>query len=259
MKAIILAAGKGGRLLPLTADKPKCMVKLFTKTILEHQIEIFKSCGINEIIVITGYLSDQIKIPNLKYYQNKKYDSTNMLETLFCAKKELNDNIIISYGDIIFEKKVLEQLIHSKDDISVIVDKNWKEYWKIRSTNLLNDTESLKLDENGYITSIGQKISTLNEVQGQYIGLMKFQNQGPKIICDFYEKCKNASILGNPLHPTLPFEKSYMTDFLNGLIKEDVKLKAIFIHNGWLELDTLNDYDVYNKLYQKNLLKFFKP
>ena len=259
MKAIILAAGKGERLLPLTKDNPKCMVKLFNKTILERQIEIFRNCGINEIIVITGYLSERINICNLKYYQNKKYDSTNMLETLFCAKKELHDDIIISYGDIIFEKKILEQLLNSKDDISIIVDKNWEEYWKIRSTNPLEDTESLKLDKNGYITSIGQKVSNLKEVEGQYIGLMKFQNKGPKIICDFYEKCKKESTLSNPLHATLPFEKSFMTDFLYGLIKENVKLKAIFIHNGWLELDTLNDYNVYNKLYQKKLLHFYKP
>ncbi len=259
MKAIILAAGKGERLMPLTKDNPKCMVKLFNKTILERQIEIFRSCGINEIIVITGYLSERINIPNLKYYQNKKYDSTNMLETLFCAKKELTDEFIISYGDIVFEREILEKLIDSKDSISIIVDKNWEEYWKIRSANPLDDTESLKLDENRYITSIGQKVSNLNEVEGQYIGLMKFQNESPKIICDFYEKCKNASVKSNPLHATLSFEKSFMTDFLYGLIKENVKLKAVFIHNGWLELDTLNDYHVYDELYQKNLLHFYTP
>ena len=245
--------------MPLTKDKPKCMVKLFNKTILERQIEIFRSCNINEIIVITGYLSEQIKIPNLKYYQNKKYDSTNMLETLFCAKKEISDDIIISYGDIIFEREILQKLIDSKEDISIIIDKNWEEYWKIRSNNPLDDTESLKLDKNGYITSIGQKVSNLNEVEGQYIGLMKFQNEGPKIISDFYEKCKKISIESNPLHATLPFEKSFMTDFLYGLIKEKVKLKAIFVHNGWLELDTLDDYDVYEKLYQKKLLHFYTP
>lgn len=258
MKAIILAAGKGERLLPLTKDKPKCMIQLFGKTILERQVETFRSCGINEIIVVRGYLSNKINISNLKYYRNDKYSSTNMLETLFCAKNELNDNVIVSYGDIVFDKNVLKQLIDSKDDISVVIDQNWKEYWTIRNDNPLNDIESLKL-ENGYITSIGQKVSNLNDVEGQYIGLMKFQNQGVKILCDFYEKCKNKSKSGNLLHPTLPFEKSYITDFLHGLINEGFKLKAVFIHNGWLELDTFNDYIIYNNMYEKNSLKFFKP
>ena len=86
MKAIILAAGEGKRLRPLTNDRPKAMVKLFGMTLLERQINTFKNCGINDIIVVGGYKDEIINFPNIKKYKNVDYDSTNMVETLFCAK-----------------------------------------------------------------------------------------------------------------------------------------------------------------------------
>ena len=105
MNAIILAAGKGERLRPLTNKIPKCMVKLFDKTLLEYQIDVFKSCNINDVTVVTGYESDKIKIDGINFLHNQNYDTTNMVETLFCAEEKLSENVIISYGDIIYEKQ----------------------------------------------------------------------------------------------------------------------------------------------------------
>ena len=222
MKAIILAAGEGKRLRPLTNNTPKCMVNLFGKSLLQWQIETFRSCQIDDISVVTGYRSELINLPRLKIFQNKKFETTNMVESLFCASQELSEQTIVSYGDIIFEKKVLDKLIQSKADFSVIVDKNWKRYWEIRFDNPLNDAESLKIDTDDNITSIGKKTQKIDEIEGQYIGLMKF-----------------------------------MTDFLQGLINDGCKLKAVEIENGWLELDTINDYNKYTELYSKNKLSEF--
>ena len=122
-----------------------------------------------------------------------------MLESFSCAFKKLSDSTIVSYGDIIFEKKILEKLIQSKDDISVVVDQNWEKYWKIRFDNPLSDAESLKLNDENYITSIGQNVKNSSEIQGQYIGLMKFQNNGILQVKKFYKnaKIRNSSIFDN--------------------------------------------------------------
>jgi len=260
MKAIILAAGEGRRLRPLTNNIPKTMVKLFNMSLLERQIEIFQKCGINDIVVVGGYKNEKINIKNIKQYRNENYDSTNMIETLFCADDELFGSTIISYGDIIFEKSVLQSLINSNEDLSVIVDKNWEKFWSIRFTNPLEDAESLKLDDNDNILELGQNVKNINEIQGQYIGLMKFQNEGIEVIKEFYKKTKEISKNNkNPLNKNLPFEQSYMTDFIQGLINDGHKIKAILIKSGWLELDTINDFEIYNKLYRENnLSEFFK-
>ena len=258
MKAIILAAGEGKRLRPLTNNTPKCLVNLFGKSLLQWQIETFRSCQIDDISVVTGYRSKLVDLPGLKFFQNKKFETTNMVESLFCASQELSEQTIVSYGDIIFEKKVLDKLIQSKADFSVIVDKNWKRYWEIRFDNPLNDAESLKIDTDDNITSIGKKTQKIDEIEGQYIGLMKFQNAGLEKIKKFYEKIKSQSTNNsNPLNPLISFQQSFMTDFLQGLINDGCKLKAVEIENGWLELDTINDYNKYTELYSKNKLSEF--
>ena len=262
MNAIILAAGEGKRLHPLTLTKPKCMVELFGKPILERQLSIFKKCGIDDICIVTGFKSELINYPNVDYIKNPNFMKTNMLESLFCASKKFTESTIVSYGDILFEQQVLKKLIDSKSDFSIIIDKQWEKYWKIRSNNPLTDLESLRHDDMQNITSIGQKVSDLNEIQGQYIGLMKFQNNAIKIIKSFYAKSKETfeSTNLNPLNSSLSFENSYMTDFLQGLINYGQKLKAISIENSWLELDNIDDYKLYtNKNLEKQILEFYDP
>lgn len=253
-KAIILAAGEGKRLRPLTQNCPKAMVKLFGKSILERQIETFYACNISDISVVKGYLAAKINFPNVTYFVNSKYSSTNMVETLFCAREKLTDKVIISYGDIIFEKKILENLIDSQNDCSVIIDLDWEKLWKIRFSDPLDDAESLQFDENYIITEIGQK-TKLKKIMGQYIGLIKFQGEGLTFLKKFYDKCKDeARKSSNPLNNKLPFEESFMTDLLQNMIEAEFSIKAVPINHGWLELDSKNDYDTYNRLYQENTL-----
>lgn len=255
MKVIILAAGSGTRLSPLTDNRPKCMVELFGKSLLQWQLEVYKKLGITDISIVTGYKHHLIEFENIKMYHNSNFETTNMVETLFCAEKDFSEDVIISYGDIVFETDVLKKLIESKDEFSIVVDKNWKKYWEIRNENPLEDAESLKIDKNGNIITIGQKVSDISEIQAQYIGLMKFQGKATSIIKNFYHKMKEQSKNGkNPLNVELPFEKSYMTDLLFGLIKEGIKFHAIQIQNGWLELDTKKDYDVYNLMGKNEII-----
>jgi len=257
MKAIILAAGEGKRLRPLTNNKPKCMVELFNKSLLEHQINIFNGCGINEISIVTGYKGEVIDFDNIEYFKNPNFKITNMVETLFCAEPNLKNNVIVSYGDIIFEKKVLEKLIKSEYDISLIVDLNWKKYWNERFENPLDDAESLVQDSDGFIRDIGQKTSNFKNIQGQYIGLMKFQNEGVNFLKNFYKKAKLDSVEKNVLNPNLPFSQSYMTDLLQGMIHSGCDIMGISISGGWLELDSIDDYQLYTKKYFDGTLSDF--
>jgi L-glutamine-phosphate cytidylyltransferase len=252
-----LAAGEGKRLRPLTDDTPKCMVKLLGKSLLERQIATYHSCGVDDITVVTGYKNNKINFDGINVVQNVKFDTTNMVETLFCARQNISHSTIISYGDIIFQKNILEELVKSTHDISVVIDLDWKKYWELRFDNPLDDAESLIIDSNGFITDIGQKTQDLSNIQAQYIGLMKFQNNGIKNLLNFYDKTKNNSTKVNPLNPNIPFEKSYLTDLLQGLIKSGYKIKAIPIRNGWLELDSMNDYNIYEEKFSHDELSVF--
>lgn len=127
MKLIILAAGQGQRLRPLTDNKPKCMVEFRGKAIISHILEVAKSFTLNKIIIIDGYkkevLESFLSKENITFYTNSNFDNTNMVNTLFYSKDEFDDDIIISYSDIIYKKDVFEKIFNSTSDFSVIVDK----------------------------------------------------------------------------------------------------------------------------------------
>jgi L-glutamine-phosphate cytidylyltransferase len=259
LKVIILAAGEGKRLRPLTENIPKCMVNFFGKSILKRQIDIFKNLDISDISVVTGYCDNKIDLDNITKFKNKNFMTTNMVESLFTAEEKLDDSVIVSYGDIIFEPNIIQSLIDSRHDISIVVDKNWKDLWNVRFENPLDDAESLKIDNRGYISDIGQNTKNIEDIEGQFIGLIKIQGDGLKILKSSYEKFREQAIKENknPLNPNVSFEKSYMTDFLQGLIKDNHKLTPVFVNNGWLELDSMKDYEIYNKMFKnKKILEF---
>ena len=157
--------------------------------------------------------------------------------------------------DIIYEKNTLQKLIESEQKIGVVIDKKWEMYWNKRFENPLDDVESLKIDTKGNIIEIGQKTNNLNEIQGQYIGLMKFNSEWTKKLLDFYQRCREKSEKGgNPLNPKIEFKKSYFTDLLQGLVTDGNELKPIFVNGGWLEFDTIDDFELYEKMIENNSL-----
>ena len=130
---IILAAGQGTRLRPLTTNKPKCMVEYNQKPIIEYILEASSGYGFRNVVIVNGYkkevLEDHLKNRNINFITNEDYDKTNMVSTLFCAKDFMDEDLIISYADIVYKKEILDKLIASKDDFSVVVDKDWRKLW----------------------------------------------------------------------------------------------------------------------------------
>ena len=259
MKAIILAAGQGIRLLPLTKNIPKAMLDFAGKTILERIIETFGNCGINDISVVTGHKGETINFPKIEYFRNNRFAETNMLESLFCAKEKIDDSLIISYADIIFENSILMKLIESTDDISLLIDKEWEKVWKMRVGDPFKDAnEVVVLDQDNFIQKIGHKVHKIEQVDGYFVGLIKVQNRGVEFFKKFYEKSKALSTKNhNPLNPNLTFEKSRLVDLIQGLINEGYKVKAVPIEKGWLEFDTIKDFELYNKMVNDNTLSNF--
>ena len=167
MNVIILAAGMGSRLRPLTNDKPKCMIKLLDQTLIERQIKIFHSYGINDITIVTGYKSKVVDIPDVNYVNNVNYETTNMNESLFRALKPSNSSVLVTYGDIVFEPKIVQQMLEITNDIRLAVRINWKEHYQNRTMHPLSEAENV-LIENGRILEIRKNIS--KSLENQQIG-----------------------------------------------------------------------------------------
>lgn len=253
MKVIILAAGQGTRLRPLTDNCPKCMVEVNGKSIIERQIETMHTCGIreNDITIISGYcgnvLKDKFKNTEINFIENAEFKTTNMVYSLMCARNLMEevDDILISYGDIIYNEKVLNKILDSEYDISVVVDDGWYEYWSSRCENPLDDAETLMYDEYDCLTEIGQKTDNIKKVQSQYIGLMRYRKEGLNAMLSIAAEAERRSVIKEKLWSTeRMYENMYMTDLLQGLIEEGNKLHAVHINRGWYEVDNYEDLKI---------------
>lgn len=253
MKVIILAAGQGTRLRPLTDDRPKCMVEINGRSILERQLDTMRACGIqdSDITIVAGYRGDVLQNKfadtEISIIVNENYETTNMVCSLMCARNlmETQEDILISYGDIIYNETVLKKILTSEEPGSVIVDDGWYSYWLERCENPLDDAETLIFDENDYLIEIGQKTTELEKVQSQYIGLMRFRREGLKAMLDLAKEAEERTEKGCSLwRTTRNYQKMYMTDLLQGLIDEGNKLKAVHIERGWYEIDDCEDLKV---------------
>ena len=242
MKAIILAAGKGSRLRPLTDNYPKCMMEFQGKTIINNILDTFKICGINDVIVVTGYkneiLEEHLKEYRIRFIHNKDYVTTNMVYSLFCAEKEMDDDLIISYADIVFTPKVLKLLIQNNGKFVVTIDEKWRELWESRMDDPLKDAETMKMDDNGIIVEIGKKPRSYDEIQGQYIGLFKISKSIMKNVRNFYHSLDES--VYDDKHD---YQNMYMTSFIQLVIERLMSVKAQIIQRGWLEFDTIEDYE----------------
>lgn len=261
MKAIIIAGGKGTRLGKYTKNLPKCMINFLGMSLIERQIRTFNSCGINEIIVLKGYLSHKINVNGItRSYQDPLWVK-NMVNALLAAEeelKDLDDDIIVSYGDIIFDKETLKKVINCNKDICITADDNWKEYWKGRFNGKLEDVESLQIGKDGDIIELGTPDCPVEDCHARYVGLIKFSKKGVGILKEIYHKNKEKYWnRDDKWLNSKSFRQAYMTDMLQAIINSGYKIWPVRINGGWLEFDTEEDYENAIKWAEKGTLKNF--
>lgn len=236
LKAIILAAGEGTRLRPYTLDRPKCLVEVDGLSLLDRQLAVLATEAIHPIVLIGGYRVEMLKRPGIELRINPRYAETNMVWTLFCAEDDLEGDVLLCYGDIVYSREILQALLRSKADIAVAIDHDWESYWRARNENPLDDAETLKMAADGRILEIGQKPKSLAEIEGQYMGLIKFSAKGTQLLKTMFHDANLAGVLrGKTL------EKAYVTDLLQAMVDLDYRLDAVSVHGGWVEVDTVND------------------
>ncbi len=249
--AIILAAGQGTRLRPITNDKPKCLTPLKGKTLLARQVAVLQSAGITDITVVGGYRIDQIRALGYQCLENTAYESTNMVSTLFCAEAKMTgqEDLLICYGDIIYQPDNLHTLLNTEAEIALMIDKEWRRLWELRLENPLEDAETLKLGDDGAVLELGKKPQRYDEIQGQYTGLIKISQAKVKDFVNFFHQLpKDQNYDGQD------FDNMYMTSFLQQLIDTGWQVKAAEVSNGWLEIDSVDDLETYQSLEEQGKL-----
>lgn len=241
-RAIVIAAGLGSRMKEYTESRPKCLLEFGEKTLLERQLEAYRSCGIEDIALVRGYKKDAINYDGLVYYDNDEYENNNILNSLFYAEEALNGHVIAAYSDILFESHVVSRLLESKHDISIVVDIDWRGYYVDRRDHPIEEAENVVFDADNNVLEIGKILTGKNDVHGEFIGMIKLTPRGADVFKRHFHRAKEL-YWDKPFQRAEVFQKAYLTDMIQEMVDLGVPIHCVIIERGWKEIDTIEDYE----------------
>ena len=232
MKTIILAAGRGSRLGERTKDRPKCMCTLQGRTLLDRCMETLEKAGVApaDIGIVTGYRSEMFTVPGV----------TNMFWSLTMAREWLGQEpCIVCYSDVVFSPGAFQALAGSSAPLAITYYTGYWDLWSRRMEDPLADLETFRLSEEGRLLEIGKKPRGRDEIQGQFMGLLRFTPE-------------SWAWVEEPMAKTV--EKLDMTTLLQELLQREYPVQAISTSDLWLECDSEQDILVYEREFSKELM-----
>ena len=250
MKAIFIAAGEGSRLENLTKDLPKPLVEINGKSIIERQITLLRKNNVNDIIVVTGYKKEKFTFKNIKYIHNPNFREQEQTGSLMVARSEIVGDILIMFGDILFEETILQQMLNSKCDIVIAIDKNWEKSYEERPDNPKSEADKvlIKDDKVIQISAKNIKINDNDNNIGELLGLMKLSPKGSKILIEQYKKLENSHV--GKFHDAPSFKKAKFVDILQELLSLGITITPVSIIGKWCEIDTKHDLEIAKKMFK---------
>jgi len=249
MKVIIIAAGSSTRLAKETSDIPKGLLKINDKSIIEIQLELFQKNQLSDITIITGPNKQKFELKNVNYIQDYKFQDHDVLGSLMAAKPIINNDILTSYSDIIFDEKILKSMIEFTGDIGLAVDLDWEKNYVNRDQHPKSEAENVLINGNE-ILEIRKNILECkkNEKIGECLGLMKLSRKGSKVFLDKYSELE-VSHQGK-FHNSPSLEKALVSDMLQELIDSKINVEPIYISGKWCEIDTPQDLEIARKKFE---------
>ncbi len=246
MKAVILAAGIGKRLRPITEKLPKCLIEIGKKTLLEHSLGALKEHGINDVIMVVGFYKDSIKQKfgntyngiNITYVNNKEHSSTGSMYSFSKTKNLINSNVLLLESDLLYDKKAIKILLDSKFKDAILV------------ANPINSGDDVYIctNEKKEITNLGKNIPEEDKKHaiGALVGISKYSKE---FLLKLFKKAEQ-DYSNNELnyhYEESVFATSRLGNPIYAVLCKDLK---------WIEIDNENDLkrakeEIYPKLKNK--------
>ncbi len=239
MRCIVIAAGMGSRLEHYTDERPKCMVQVGGRSILDHQLEALAASGVDDIHIVRGYLAERLVVPGATYWLNAQYRENNILHSLFCAEEAMEGSFLTTYSDIVYGSPVVEALMASPHDISLVVDRRWHKAYVGREDHPVEQAELVEADGD-VVRRVGKWVDDTNTV-GEFIGLAKFSERGGEILKQVWREVRASHGDDEPFGHASMFRKAYLADLFNAIIERGHDVHRVAIDGGWREIDTVED------------------
>jgi choline kinase len=242
MRVIVIGAGRGKRLMPTTADVPKCFAEVTGRRLLDWALDAFAANGLNRVCFIGGYQIEKVRqqYPQFEIRHNRDWEHNNILASLFCAEDLMDEGFICCYSDVLFTPDIIARLAACPDDMVLGVDTAWLERYAERTDHPPDDAEKVTV-ANGCITRIHRQMSE-REAHGEYIGVAKFSAAGAARLREHYH-CARTKYAGRPWREARVFEKAYKILLFQEMIEHGVRFSHVDTPGGYIEVDTQQDFD----------------
>lgn len=238
MRAVILAAGRGSRMGAVGDVRPKCLVELRGKTLLGRQIASLRGGGVDEIGIVRGYRPELIAVPGTTCFENPRWAETNMVASLATAAEWLRAGpVIVSYADIFYRRDLVRQLAAAAGDLVITYDRMWQTLWSRRFADPLSDAETFRLDASGALAEIGRRTANIEDIEGQYMGLLKFTPAA----------WRRVELLRAQLEPAA-CDRQDVTALLCLLLNQGVSIQTLATERDWGEIDSVSDLALYERM-----------
>ncbi len=246
MKTLILAAGAGSRLNEITNGLPKPLVDINGTSLIQRQINLLKKKSIKKIFVIRGFKSNEFHLDDVSYIEDFEYDKHDQLGSLVVAESELSDDLLITFGDIIFDEDILDQILSSNSNFGVAIDLNWTKSYEKRIDNPI-ELAGKVLVKDGMIKQFSENLPIKKEgfLIGEFLGIIKLNNASAVILQKSLQQLKKTH--NGKFHDAQSFQCAKITDILQELVEINIEINPIFVNGRWCEIDTPKDLEIARK------------
>ncbi|MBK9090355.1 MAG: phosphocholine cytidylyltransferase family protein [Holophagales bacterium] len=235
MRSLILAAGRGSRMGSLTDPGPKCLVRLGGRPLLEWQVAALTEAGCGTIAVVGGYQADRLRDSRWQLFVNGRWSETNMVASLLSAVPWIDEEpVVVSYSDIVYDPDAPRRLALAPGDLAITYDRLWRSLWEERFADPLRDAETFEVDTEGRLVEIGARARSLDEVKGQYMGLLRFTPKAVSAVRDV--------VAGLPDEQARRLD---MTSLLRRLLAKGFPIGTVPVDGRWCEVDSETDLALY--------------
>lgn len=242
MRVIVIGAGRGQRLMPTTADTPKCFAEVAGRRLLDWTLEAFRANGLDRVCFIGGYQIEKVRqsYPQFVFRDNKDWEHNNILASLFYAEDLMDEPFICCYSDVLFTADIVSRLAASQDDRVLGVDTAWLARFEDRTEHPPDDAEKVTV-AGGSVTRVDRRIPAA-DAYGEYIGVAKFSAAGAARLREHYLRCRNQ-FAGRPWRDARSFEKAYKILLFQEMIEAGERFTHVDTPGGYIEVDTQQDFE----------------
>jgi len=243
MRAIIIGAGRGRRLMPTTENVPKCFAEVHGKRLLDWILDALAAGGVTDVCFIGGYRVEAVEreYPQLTFRYNTEWEQNNILVSLMCAEDLMDRPFVTTYSDILYTGAIVADLVVSPADIALGMDTDWRTHYRPRTQHPPHDAEKA-LMKDGRVVRVQREIP-YEDATGEFIGVAKFSARGGALLREHYHR-RRQEFWDKPYRGAATFQKAYLIHLFQDMIEQGVPFGHADTHGQYREIDTQEDLDL---------------